>query len=100
MTETKETGKIMFTRSKIDVNTISENLRLYRVKRRMTQTDLSVISGVSQNLITYIEQGKRSPNLSSLSRLAEGLEIPTALLLLTQDTDQERANIVQLLDSP
>ncbi|MDD3404408.1 MAG: helix-turn-helix transcriptional regulator [Hespellia sp.] len=46
-----------------------------RCKRNLTQKELAQITGIRQSNISRIERGDSSPNLSTLQKLAEGLEM-------------------------
>ncbi|WP_197084845.1 ATP-binding protein [Saccharothrix sp. ST-888] len=50
-----------------------EELRRYRLRAGLTQEELAERSGVSAHAISVLEAGRRSPRLSSVSRLAAGL---------------------------
>jgi transcriptional regulator with XRE-family HTH domain len=50
------------------------NLRSIRAKRKITQTGLSKIVGVSHNFITDIEAGRKCASFALISKLAEALE--------------------------
>lgn len=60
-------------------------MRKYREERQMSQLELSLVSGVSQNMITYIETGKRTPSLRTFIKLCAALDIPPASLFEVQD---------------
>lgn len=62
-------------------------LRAARENSKMSQLDLSYKSGVSQNMITYIETGKSSPTLSTLLKLTDALNInPADLFTQTEES--------------
>lgn len=54
-----------------------EPMRVWRVRRRMTQQDLADAAGVSRQTISNLERGATSP-LNNLVReaIADALEIP------------------------
>ena len=60
-------------------------MRKYREERQMSQLELSLVSGVSQNMITYIETGKRTPSLRTFIKLCAALDISPASLFEVQD---------------
>lgn len=68
---------------------------------RISQLELSYKSGVSQNMITYIETGKSSPTLSTLLKLCNALNINPASLF--EDTNEEharkKAEIIKIVKS-
>ena len=69
---------------------ILQRLKKAREKAKLSQLELSYRSGVSQNMITYIETGKSSPTLSTLLKLTEALNINPADLFLDSNEERER----------
>ena len=70
---------------------IYERLRQEREKLHLSQLDLSYESGVSQNMITYIETGKRTPTLSTILKLCNAMKIDPSVLFLKHDAEKEQA---------
>ena len=70
---------------------ILKRLKEKREQERMSQLDLAYKSGVSSNMITYIETGKSSPTLSTLLKLTNALNLNPADLFI--QTEEERNNI-------
>lgn len=70
-----------------------------REKQKLSQLDLSNLSGVSQNMITYIETGKRTPSLRTFLKLCQALKINPAVLFKDEDDEKERvkAEIIELV---
>lgn len=60
-------------------------IREIRLKKRITQEELSYRSGVSQGYISYLERDNiardKSPRLETIERIAKGLEICPLKLL-------------------
>lgn len=50
------------------------NLKLMRIKKGLTQTELARQIGISQNSLSFYEIGKRSPRKNVLVKLAEALD--------------------------
>lgn len=67
---------------------IAIKLKEARKTAGLTQLELSMRSGVSQNMITYIEQGKRGPALKTILKLCEALDISLADLLDAEDRQE------------
>src|SRR5215217_6675408 len=65
--------------------TVGELLRDWRVRRRLSQLDLSVAAEVSTRHLSFVETGRSKPSRELLLHLAEHLEVPlrerNALLL-------------------
>lgn len=72
----------------------SDKLRLLRKERKMTQTELSKILGVSPSTIGMYEQGRREPDTQMLLKIANLFEVPAGYLIgneerpRTQNTEE------------
>ena len=55
--------------------TIGQKIRKCRLDRGMTRDDLSMESGLSFSGIKHIENGVYTPTLSSVTALAQALEV-------------------------
>lgn len=51
-------------------------LREWRLKRRLSQLDLALESGVSQRHVSFLESGRANPSRSMILQLSETLEVP------------------------
>ena len=51
-------------------------LRTWRQKRRLSQLDLALSSGVSQRHVSFLESGRAKPSRSMIMQLSETLEVP------------------------
>ncbi len=51
-------------------------LREWRLKRRLSQLDLSLTSGVSQRHVSFLESGRANPSRIMVLQLAETLDVP------------------------
>lgn len=63
-------------------------LRQEREKRGLSQMELALESGVSQNMITYIETGKRTPTIKTILKLCNTMRIDPASLFPQSDDDK------------
>jgi len=54
---------------------MNETIKLRRIQLNLTQQELSELSGVSQQLISQIENGKAQPSLRTITKLAEVLKL-------------------------
>ena len=70
------------------MSTLSDNLKAFRKKRGLTQSQLANYVHVSQNAIYNWENGKREPSLEMLNKLADGLNVPL-MDLLSYETEIE-----------
>ncbi|WGH78575.1 helix-turn-helix domain-containing protein [Jannaschia ovalis] len=53
-------------------------LKNWRKRRRLSQLELSLQSGMSQRHISFLETGRSNPSRFAISQLAEALEMPAA----------------------
>lgn len=51
-------------------------LRTWRQRRRLSQLDLSLSSGVSQRHVSFLESGRAQPSRSMILQLSEALAVP------------------------
>jgi transcriptional regulator with XRE-family HTH domain len=56
-------------------------LREERERQGMSMTTLSRISGISQQMVSYVERGMRTPTLETLLRITDALEIDLASII-------------------
>ena len=60
---------------------LAQNLKFFRKKAKMSQIDLCVQINVTEEYISKIERGIRTPSLKRLFKIAEVLNIEPYLLL-------------------
>ncbi len=60
---------------------LGQNLKKIRTPKGISQGDISRELGVSRGFISNIENGKTNPTLSTISKLAKALGVPSAELL-------------------
>jgi len=51
-------------------------LREWRLRRRLSQLDLALTSGVSQRHVSFLESGRARPSRAMVLQLSEALEVP------------------------
>ena len=68
---------------------VCHKLKTLREEARMSQLDLALAAGVSQNMIAYIENGKRTPTLSTLLKLCTALNVSPEVLFKESKGDEE-----------
>jgi len=60
---------------------VADNVRFYRNRLKFTQADLAAATGIHRPNISRLERGTLDFRLSTLSRIAEGLQVPVKALL-------------------
>jgi transcriptional regulator with XRE-family HTH domain len=69
-------------RSELDeLETLGRYLRIARLQRDLSQSELAVRSGLSQTQISYFEAGQRLPSLDQLLRIARALDVSIQKLI-------------------
>jgi transcriptional regulator with XRE-family HTH domain len=59
---------------------VGERIRFYRQARRKTQTVIAGLAGVTEDYLSQIERGLKTPSTALLHRLARALGVPTSVL--------------------
>jgi transcriptional regulator with XRE-family HTH domain len=68
-------NNLSLSRSPTGIN-VGRRLRELRIERRLTIRALAEQSGLNVNTISFIENGKASPSVSTLQQVATALELP------------------------
>jgi len=74
-------------------------LRKEREKAGLSQLELALRADISQNMINYIETGKRTPSLDSLLKICNALNInPAVLFSDTQEAKEEaKKQVIEII---
>lgn len=59
---------------------LGTNIRLERVRQRLTQEELAALSGTNQNYVSEIERGISAATVDVIERLARALGVSVAAL--------------------
>ncbi|SFP79840.1 DNA-binding transcriptional regulator, XRE-family HTH domain [Halolactibacillus halophilus] len=73
----------------MDRQNVGFRMKEKRKDKKLTQADFSKLAGVSTNYYASIEQGKNSPSLELLTRIAEALGVSVLYLLNDRIDDME-----------
>jgi transcriptional regulator with XRE-family HTH domain len=75
---------------------VIDKIKLIRIKKGISQMELSLRSNLSQSFIANIEKGKKQPSVITLIRIADALEVnpqdffPEPLDLNTKEQTKEK----------
>ena len=59
---------------------LGDTIHGLRKKKGVAQIDLAKMAGITQAYLSGIENNKREPNLSTLKKLSEKLEVPLPII--------------------
>lgn len=54
---------------------LAENIRLFRAKKRFSQEAIADLANIGQNQISEIENERANPNLDTIIRIANALNV-------------------------
>ncbi|MCF0261920.1 MAG: helix-turn-helix transcriptional regulator [Sphaerochaetaceae bacterium] len=79
---------------------VARKLKEIRENQQLSQLELSLKSDVSQNMITYIETGKRTPTLTTLLKLCNALNINPSILFSPSSDEviTKKRQIISLIE--
>ena len=60
---------------------IGRAIKLCRMQRQLSQTELASLADISVSYLSLIERDKRDPNFSTVERIAQALEVPLSILV-------------------
>jgi transcriptional regulator with XRE-family HTH domain len=61
---------------------IAKNIKQIRESRRLTQEDLANKAGISKNAIYNYENERSEPNIKTINKIAQALEVPSEEILM------------------
>ncbi|HEY5985697.1 MAG TPA: helix-turn-helix transcriptional regulator, partial [Streptosporangiaceae bacterium] len=85
-----------------DGGALGDRLRRKRRESSLTQEELAHLAGVSQEMVAKIEQGRRHPRLTVLTKLSHALDIPLSELIDDRprlDGQREGASVLAIRDT-
>ena len=85
-----------------DETTLAARVRRIRRERKLTQEALAARAGISIEMVSKTEQGKRYPRLPTLMRIATALDVPMSELVDAHprlNGDQDGASVLVLRDA-
>lgn len=56
-------------------------LKMCRTQKKVSKTQLAQLSGLSISYLTLLEQDKRDPNLSTIEKICDALNIPISIFI-------------------
>ena len=68
---------------------VADNIRQLREKRKLTQEDLSILTGMSRTFLGDIERGYKTLTIPRLEKVAKALKVEPYLLLKKNAAKEE-----------
>ena len=82
-TVSEEKIKYLIENSSIkNIETIGQNIRKYRLEKKLRQEGLAEKCGLSSNYIGLLERGEKTPSLETFIRILNALEVSADLVLV------------------
>ena len=72
---------------------VGNAIRLCRKRRGVSQTDVAVRADCSVSYLSMLENNKRDPTLSMITKIAEALRVPVGALFVMASEEKELGNI-------
>jgi transcriptional regulator with XRE-family HTH domain len=69
---------------------VARLLKEEREKRGLSMTTVATASGLSQQMVSYVERGVRNPTLDTLLRITEALDVDLASLIARASAPKKR----------
>lgn len=74
----------------LDKKLLGRYIRVYRIKKGLTQAELAEIVNVATGMIGQYERGKKSPSRETLFELARTLEFSVDALIFKSETTNKK----------
>ena len=78
----KEFIRLIESDSIPNIKTIGQNIKKYRVAKKMRQEGLAELCGLSSNYIGMLERGEKLPSIEAFIRILNALEVSADLVLV------------------
>ena len=70
-----------------------DNLKRIRRSKKLTQSELAKLAGLSSGLVGDIESGRRNPTLKSISKIANSLDVPAFYLFYEAGMEKPKTDL-------
>lgn len=68
---------------------VGQAIKMCRTKRGVSQTDLARLADCSVSYLSMLENNKRDPTLSTLTKVAQALNVPVGILFFLASEREE-----------
>jgi transcriptional regulator with XRE-family HTH domain len=78
---------------------LGARIKLLRENSGLTQEELSETAGISQNFMSQLETGRRSPSLPTINKIASVLNVPIYMFFKFDPEDKPKKIVIKNYDS-
>jgi transcriptional regulator with XRE-family HTH domain len=78
---------------------VGRRIRVRRLERQMSQTELAVQLGVTFQQVQKYEKGVNRVGAARLQRIADALEVPISFFFTTADRGSQQESVLPFLDT-
>jgi transcriptional regulator with XRE-family HTH domain len=72
---------------------VGKAIRLCRIQRGLSQSQLADIAGISVSYLSLLERGKRDPAFSRIEEIAGALDVPVSILVFLAASEEEMTGL-------
>ena len=72
---------------------VGHAIRLCRTQRKASQTDVAQKASCSVSYLSMLENNKRDPTLSTLTKIASALSVPLGVLFVLASEQEDLGNV-------
>ncbi len=76
---------------------LGKAIKLCRVQKNMSQSELAKLADISVSYLSLLERGKRDPSFSTVQKISEAINIPASILIFLATDQNEFSEISQEL---
>ena len=83
---------------RLDLREIGNRIQKYRLEKKMTQEQVSEITGISQKHLSRIERGIHAPNFNTVIAIAKALNISISSLAADYNDSNDESTLEEILN--
>lgn len=72
---------------------IGNAIKTCRTRRNISRAKLAEVTGFSVSYLSLLERNKRDPNISTLEKISDALDVPVPLLMFLASDKKEMSSI-------
>lgn len=84
---------LAFNTREADAVNVGQAIRLCRNQRGVSQSDIAHQASCSVSYLSMLENNKRDPTLSTISKIAQALDVPVGLLFILASDNRDLESV-------